>query len=319
MGYTGTVNFNGENLFTELKCDNTFFCMNYPQTYMKGKLCLIDNDSIEETYETVSRGVEDCLFSMKSALSIISSLSSILSICTENIFDGDNFIGVIKIQNQDRFGNSQDINFYYPDRISEVPSVSIHERIFVSDEDINDIKSKRFAYINYISIFSVFEDKGRDYYYSIVDEITNIKTRSDILNIIAKVNEQYLIMHQQYLKSYTEAMVVTEKLSSMKNKISQGKKIYVRYENKTLYIVDGNNTEQIPVEDFFHISNLFKNNGLNACYSQMTITDKKEFKDFIDSFPLNKKRDKNLEEVIYYAYNSLNDEDTFRFHMSGGF
>lgn len=145
MSYTGSVIFNGVEIFQEGKSGNSDYCMQYPINYMRSKPCLLDIESINRAYKKIREdtGYGYTLHKISTALNIIQTLTSLMEDYDDEVFDENgNLIAVVKMQNSDCDGNSQDINFYMQDRVSNVTSVEYNQRISITEEEIKDIRTK---------------------------------------------------------------------------------------------------------------------------------------------------------------------------------
>lgn len=327
MGYTGLIQYNGGSVFQEWKSSNYQYCMEYATTYMRSKPCLLDIKSINSAYKTIHRGVTGygaIASRIESVLKIIRSLTHLIDNDFDDIFDENgNLIAVVKMQNSDCSGNSQDINFYEKNRVSDVADVEFHQRMTITEEEMRDIKTKRYTSIKCIDIFSSFDEleNGRNRYHSMVDDIMNIKSISDVYTLIETMQSVYLEVNRLYLKSYKTAMAVTKLLEEIKVKILDGTPFYVRYAENHLYLINGNTFENtdIEVDDFFMFRDLFQNNGIDGFGAGVKITNKKILSEFISSFPMNEYRSGDFEKAILHIYNHIGDEDTFSLQISGGY
>lgn len=324
MGYTGSMSFNDRTVFSEWKSNNTFFCMEYPMTYLRAKKCKLTLESIDETLKLLhgsSTGYQGYRYSMQASLNIIQNLSNLIDgIYSDEVFNGNDFIGIIKMQNSDCYGNSQTINFYRKENISEVPSVELHERIAISEEELTDTKKKRISFINVLDVFSASEysEDGRNLYLSIVDGLMNIKNRSDIFYFISKINDIYMERHQQYTQKYNATMYITEYLCSFYDNVKNGEDIFVSYENGCLYFYSDCEVIEIKT-DFYDVSELFASNGVTSYGAGLVITDKSEFKSFVDSLSKNNYRNLDLEKKIQKLYENIKDGEDFTFNIGGSF
>lgn len=325
MGYTGSVTFNGEDIFTEWKSNNTYFCMDYPITFMRSKPCLLTVDAIDKSMQNIHHGATGygaIAYELKVVMDVIYALTGLIDgYAGEHLFDGENFVGVIKMQNIDTYGNSKDINFYYKDRVSDVPSVRLDERITVSEKDINDMKMDRISHIPVINISSAFGSlsNARNRYHDTLNRIMNIKTRADIFALVSIMQDVYNEWYTKYDKAYKVAMQLTEHLLPLKQNVERGEEVYVWYEDKMLHITSAQSSCGFKVDDFFTVCELFKKNGIESFGAGFSTSDKKVLSEFIKSFKLNEKRAEFLERKIINIYNHLENGEQFTFSIGGGF
>lgn len=323
MGYTGSVCYNGNTVFSEWKADGSFYCMDYPTTFMRIKSCQIDIKSIGNARQIFHElcGCGPIAYEMRGVLSIISRLETLLGSNIDMFDEKGNFIGVIKIQNADVFGNSRDINFYKIDRVSDVASADLGERMIIKEDDMADIKRKRLLFINSIDIFSSFDridDNMRSRYRDAVASITGIKSQSDVSRIIENMHQAYMELNDLYLENYRFEKEFTSILDNLSDRVADGSPVYVSYSDDQLHIIDGDKTSNIKGE-FSAFSGLFLNNGVDICQGEVKITDRQTLREFIDSFPLNKKRNLSFENIFNDIWHDTENGKAFTLSVSGGF
>ena len=323
MGYTGGVSYNGKSVYEEWKYQNITFCLTYAQTYLRQKKCLLTQKAIDAAYSDIFSGVSSCsyvLYRVNDAMNIIKALTA-----AKEIFDDDgNLTGAIKIQGADTFCNHAVINFYKAGRVSDVPEVPLNDKYRVvkrrtsSDDELKDMRQKRIASVDILDVSSVFGAvKAYQSHYQFLEDVINIKSKSDIHNLVKTMKDVLRGINEIYIERCTAASKMETVLRKASEVVASGTPVYVSYEDGFLYTSIGESAIKTEI-GFLIVSELFQNVGIAPCDACMEITDKETLMDFINSFPKNEKRSPEFEGIIKNL-SLVVDDSEFSIVISGGF
>ena len=324
LGYTGEVCYNEKIVYQEWKHNNKTFCLDYVQTYLRQKPCVLTQKAVDAAYADIYGGVSSCssaLYNVNEAVNIIKALTA----ANEIFDDNGNLTGAIKVQSRDENGDRAVINFYKADRISDVPEVTLDDRYRmerrcrISKDELSDINQKRLSSIDIIDVASVFRAiKCYQSYYGVVEAIINIKSKLDIYNLVENMQEILKSLNEIYIKKCAVTRTLENVLRRVSDAMALGASVYVSYVDGFLYTSIGENTIKTEVDNFFIVSELFQNIGITLCGAFMEITDKDTLMDFINSFSKNEKRNSEF-EGIFKNISLVADNSEFYIAINAGY
>lgn len=341
MGYSGNIyqqlgDAPATSIFIERKGDGES-CMIYPEIYHFNKKTEVTNKTIAETVDMLnysSSSYHDLSYAMKRIYELIYSLSGFFGMICEEVFDeNENFLLIPRIESADRCGNFELVSFYEKktlekeDIVKKLPAI-MERRHFgeTTEEQLASAKSYSCCQIHYMHICGALSEVcKRDEIEKIWEDIVNIKTKCNIFKLIKRMHECLAILNARYNEKYELAKTITNLLYHYKNRIKEGKKVFVSYCNEIIHFSCEGEEDvrfKMPYKESYLFTMLFG----HWAGSDAELTTKEELKDFISVFKYvpPKKRNSYIENYFKNFLANVSDDnlyngETFTIYIGGGY
>ena len=256
MGYSGSIyqqlgDSPATSVFIERKGDGES-CMIYPEIYHFNKKIEMNNKTIDETVNMLnnsSGSYHDLSYDMKRIYELIYSLSSFFGMTYKEVFDeNENFLLIPRIESSDSCGNSELVSFYEKktlekeDIVEKLPAIMERRHQGLNtEEQLASAKMYSCCQIQYMNIYGAFSEVcKREDIDKMWEDIVNIKTKCDIFKLINRMHKYLDALNTKYNEKYELAKKLTNLLYHYKNRIKEGKKVFVSYCNEIIcFYCDG--------------------------------------------------------------------------------
>ena len=341
MGYSGSIyqklgNAPATSVFIERKGDGES-CLVYPEIYHFNKKTEVTNKTITETVDMLnysSSSYHDLAYDMKRIYELIYSLGSFFGMTYKEVFDeNENFLLIPRIESSDSCGNSELVSFYEKstlekeDIVEKLPAIMERRHQGLNtDEQLASAKRYSCCQIQYMQIYGALSEVcNRDEIDKIWEDVVNIKTKCDILKLINHMHKYLATLNEKYNEKYELAKTITNLLYHYRNRIKDGKKVFVSYCNEIIcFSCEGE--DDVSFKMPYEKSHLFTMLFGHWAGSGAELSTKEELKNFVSVFKYIPKRKKNSHIENYFknflanvSDDNLYNGETFTISIGGGY